>query len=117
MVRLGAATVLAAGLTACGGGGGGDSSDDVDLRAAYDRINRDCMTIAEVERAVGRSADETPSNSRRRWVSGNQSLSVTFAQLNSITFNSGTFVANGATWDIVPGGELEKGFQLNCPGV
>lgn len=38
-VRLALAAVLSASLAACGGGGGGDGSDDVDLRAAYDRIN------------------------------------------------------------------------------
>lgn len=110
--RLALAAVLSASLAACGGGGGGDSSDDGDLRAAYDRINRDCMTYADVERAVGRQADEAPTAGRRRWNSGDENLTVIFAQLRS-----GTYVASSTNWDVVPGGELEKGFGIECGGL
>ncbi len=109
VLRMGAGGVLAVGLAACGGGGGDGDSGDVDLRAAYDRINRNCMTYADVDNAIGRSADETPTASRRRWVSGNQNLTVLFTELNS-----GTYVVGVAIWNIVPGGELEKRFQFEC---
>jgi hypothetical protein len=112
MVRLGAVTALAAGLTACGGEGGGDSSDDVDLRAAYDRINRSCMTYSDVEKAVGRSADEAPHSGRRNWVSGNQQLFVTFAERDPKPA-----VISGVTWNVVPGGELDKSFSIECGNV
>jgi hypothetical protein len=108
-VKVAMAGLLIAGLSACGGGGGGDSSDDVNLRAAYDRINRDCMTYSDIDRAVGRTADETPNAGRRRWVSGNENLTVLFTSLRS-----GTQVAGVAIWDIVPGGELEKAFGIEC---
>lgn len=53
---LGGTAALA--LAACGGGGGGDDSDEIDLRAAYDRVVEG-MTIAQVIRAVGRDPSET----------------------------------------------------------
>jgi len=106
--HLALAAVLSASLAACGGGGGGDGSDDVDLRAAYDRINQNCMTYADVDRAVGRSPDEVPHAFLRRWRSGNQTLTATFAVLSS-----GGYVSNGVDWDEVPGGELERNFDPN----
>lgn len=107
-VKLAMAGLLIAGMSACGGGGGGDSSDDVDLRAAYDRINRSCMTFADVDKAIGRPADDVPSAGRKRWESGNQRLSVTFAVLSS-----GLSVSNGVTWTELPGRELSKDFDPN----
>lgn len=110
--RFALVVVLSAVLGACGGGSGGDSSDDVDLRASYDRINQECMTYSDVERAVGRAADEAPDRGRRNWTSGNQRLYVTFAEIGS---NSA--VISGVTWDEVPGGELVKSFPIECGGV
>lgn len=107
-MKVAMAGLLIAGLSACGGGGGGDSSDDVDLRAAYDRINRTCMTFADVDAAVGRPADEVPNSGLKRWESGNQRLTVTFAELRS-----GVSVSNGVTWNEVPGRELSKDFSPN----
>lgn len=106
--RLALAAVLSASLAACGGGGGGDGSDGVDLRAAYDRLNQDCMTYADVDRVVGRSPDEVPHAYMRRWRSGNQTLTVNFALTRS-----GGYVPNSVVWDQVPGGELERGFDPN----
>lgn len=106
---VGAAVALT--LAACGGGGGGGSGDG-DLRAAYDRINRACMTYSDIDQAVGSPANEMPSAGRRRWTAGNQDLTVIFAQLRS-----GTYVASSTTWNIVPGGELEKGFEIECGGI
>lgn len=100
--------VLVGGLSACGGGGGGGNSDDVDLRAAYDRLNQECMTYADVDRAVGRSPDEVPHAYMRRWRSGNQTLTVNFALTRS-----GGYVPNSVAWDEVPGGELERGLDPN----
>lgn len=108
-VKLALAGLLIAGLSACGGGGGGDSSDDVDLRAAYDRINRNCMTHADVEKAVGVSPSSSPNSGRRNWTAGNQRLDVTFARLDN-----GVYVSNGVQWRIIAGEELEKGFDPNA---
>jgi hypothetical protein len=108
-LRLALAAVLTAGLAACGGGGGG--SDDVDLRAAYDRINRDCMTYTDVEKAVGRTADEAPNAGRRNWRSGNQQLFVTFGPGNSA---SGTFYAGTVTWNLIGSQELVRDFFGEC---
>lgn len=107
-LKLTLSGVLAASLSACGGGSGGDSSDDVDLRAAYDRLNQNCMTYADVDRAVGRSPDEVPHAFLRRWRSGNQTLTATF-----VVLRSGEYVSNGIDWDEVPGGELERNFDPN----
>lgn len=111
-VKLAMAGLLIAGMSACGGGGGGDSSDEVDLRAAYDRINCACMTYSDVEKAVGRSADEAPHSGRRTWVSGNQQLFVTFAEREQRPA-----VISGVTWNVVPGGELDKSFSIECGDV
>ncbi len=105
-LRLALAAVLTAGLAACGGGGGG--SDDVDLRAAYDRINRTCMTHSDVVNAVGVEPSSAPNNENRIWRSGDQRLFVTFAVVDS-----GVFVINGAQWVLLPANELEKGFNPN----
>lgn len=110
--RLFGVAVLFAGLTACGGGGGGGGSDDVDLRAAYDRINQECMTYSDVEKAVGRPADEAPHSGQRNWYSGNQALYVGFAQRGAKPA-----VISGVTWNVVPGGELVKGFEIECGDV
>lgn len=109
--RLALAAVLSASLAACGGGGG-DSSDAVDLRAAYDRVNRACMTYSDVEKAVGRPADEAPHSGQRNWFSGNQQLYVTFAQRDPKPA-----VVSGVAWNEVPGGELVKGFEIECGDV
>lgn len=111
-VKLAMAGLLIAGISACGGGGGGDSSDDLDLRAAYDRINRSCMTYSDVEKAVGRPADEAPDSGRRNWASGNQQLFVTFAERDPKPA-----VISGVTWNVVPGGELDKNFSIECGTV
>ncbi len=103
-LRLALAAVLTAGLAACGGGGGG--SDDVDLRAAYDRINRACMTIAEVESAVGVPATDTPNDGNRIWTSGNQRLAVFFVPTDT------TNVAGVVKWDLIPGQQLEKRLEI-----
>jgi hypothetical protein len=98
------AAVLTAGLAACGGGGGG--SDDVDLRAAYDRINRACMTISDVEKAVGVPPTSAPNDGNRIWTSGDQRLQVQFTPLDSL------IVAGAVTWDLIPGQQLTKGFGI-----
>ncbi len=104
-LRLAWAAVLTAGLAACGGGGGG--SDDVDLRAAYDRINRDCMTIADVEKAVGVPPTSAPNDGNRIWTSGNQRLQVQFTKLDSL------IVAGVASWNLIPSQSIEKAFDIN----
>lgn len=108
-VKVAMAGLLIAGLSACGGGGGGDSSDDVDLRAAYDRINRDCMTYADVEKTVGRPADNSPHSETSHWVAGNERVTVYFVPLGS-----GKYVISSAFWRKTPGSELEKQFRIEC---
>jgi hypothetical protein len=103
-MRLTVGTALAVTLAACGGGGGG--SGDGDLRAAYDRINRACMTHSDVEQAVGSAATSAPNDGNRIWTSGNQRLQVQFTQLDSGT------VAGAVTWDLIPGQQLTKGFRI-----
>lgn len=99
--------VAALALSACGGGGGSDSLDgNLDLRAAYDRIIEG-MNHADVDRAVG-APSKNPENSTRKWESGNQFLTVGFAELNS-----GEWIVNGVNWNVVPGGELSKSFDVN----
>lgn len=108
-VKLAMAGLLIAGLSACGGGGGGDSSDDVDLRAAYDRIDRDCMTYVDVEKVIGRPADNSPNKETSHWESGNERITIYFVPLGS-----GKYVIGTAFWRKTPGRELEKQFRIEC---
>ncbi len=86
VLRMGAGGVLAVGLAACGGGGG-DDSDDIDLRAAYDKIV-DGMTRADAIRIVGRNPNSESSDRTMYWSDGKgQQLDVDVQQDNdSITW-------------------------------
>jgi hypothetical protein len=62
-------------LAACGGGGGGDDSDEINIRAAYDRVVEG-MTRAQVVRAVGREPNSVSSGETLRWSENGQQLGV-----------------------------------------
>lgn len=107
MLRIGAGGVLAVGLAACGGGGDGDS-DELDLRAAYDKISAG-MSMEQAIGVVGRQPNSTSSNNygvdRMYWDDGaGQLLSVGVHDLNrDVTY---------ARWDklTIPSETLRKSF-------
>ncbi len=90
-------------LAACGGGGGDDDSEDIDLRAAYDRVGEG-MTRSEVVRAVGREPDSTTSDATMNWGENGQVLWVDISELTGRTY--------WVRWDslVVPYGSLRKDF-------
>ncbi len=85
---MGVAAVFVSGCI--GGGGGGDSSDDVNLRAVYDRIQKG-MDINDVELLVGVPAS-AQSPVRRNWEIGGQGLYVGFADYD------GRSLVSSAIW-------------------
>ena len=105
VLRMGAGGVLTVGLVACGGGGGGSESDDIDLRAAYDRIVAG-MSEKDVIRAVGREPNGVDIR-RYDWSDGNgQLLLVRF-----LSDDSG--IVSSVDWNklTVPTGSLNKRFD------
>jgi hypothetical protein len=97
-------------LVGCGGGGG-SGSEDVDLRAVYDKVQA-CMTPTDVERLVGMAPSSSGSSGSRTWDSGNQRLFLSAARLDS-----GAFVVSALQWDLIGGGYLSKGFDIECGGL
>jgi hypothetical protein len=95
-------TALAA-LAACGGGGGGDDSDEIDLRAAYDRVVEG-MSAAQVIRAVGREPNSTSSDGTMYWSENGQQLDVDINDTTGMTY--------WVRWDrlTVPIATLRKNF-------
>lgn len=70
---LGGVTMV---LSACGGGGGGgSSSDEIDLVAAYERVEA-CMTYDQVVEAVGVRPNEHDSENTMKWEHGGYYLLV-----------------------------------------
>ena len=75
-------------LSACIGGGGDSSSDDVDLLAAYEKIEG-CMDRNDLIRVVGMAPNDVDASNTMIWEAGKYRLMV-FLQL----WDSGLYIAS-----------------------
>ncbi|MFC7432998.1 hypothetical protein ACFQNJ_00540 [Hydrogenophaga bisanensis] len=85
LVATACASVL---LSACIGGGGDSSSDDVDLLAAYEKIEG-CMDRNDLIRVVGMAPNDVDASNTMIWEAGKYRLMV-FLQL----WDSGLYIAS-----------------------
>lgn len=108
LVATACASVL---LSACIGGGGGDSSsDDVDLLAAYEKIEG-CMDRNDLIRVVGMAPNDVDASNTMIWESGKYRLMV-HLQL----WGSGRYIAD--VKDLIgPGVDRQYGINTDsCKG-
>jgi len=75
-------------LSACIGGGGDSSNDDVDLLAAYEKIEG-CMDRNDLIRVVGMAPNDVDASNTMIWEAGKYRLMV-FLQL----WGSGLYIAS-----------------------
>lgn len=75
-------------LSACIGGGGDSSNDDVDLLAAYEKIEG-CMDRNDLIRVVGMAPNDVDASNTMIWEAGKYRLMV-FLQL----WDSGLYIAS-----------------------
>ena len=88
LVALVATVCASVVLSACIGGGGDSSSDDVDLLAAYEKIEG-CMDRNDLIRVVGMAPNDVDASNTMIWEAGKYRLMV-FLQL----WDSGLYIAS-----------------------
>jgi hypothetical protein len=88
LVALVATVCASVVLSACIGGGGDSSSDDVDLLAAYEKIEG-CMDRNDLIRVVGMAPNDVDASNTMIWETGKYRLMV-FLQL----WDSGLYIAS-----------------------